>query len=537
LVIIGVVVAGVYLLGASGRDQQSIVRRYTAEWVSRDYNAMWRQLTPASQRHVSRTEFAAQLSSAWATATVESMKFVRLVSIRDHEATVSIDLRTRVFGSFHENAVIPLSGGGGGTQVVFGTSLLFPGLRPGELLSRRSLLGKRGTLLAANGQVLETGNAPADTLSTVANAIAGTLGPIPASQAMMYAREGYPLDAMVGIDGLEAIFQRRLAGKLGGELLAGTRPLATAIPGNGANVRTTIVPDLEQDAVSAIGGRYGGITVMNPRNGALEAAAGIAFSAVQPPGSTFKIITSAAALQAGLTTPETEYRYDSKISLDGFSIQNAGGESCGGTLTNAFAQSCDTTFAPLGAQLGATKLVAMATKFGFDEPTGITGAVESTISTAAAIGGPVAVGASAIGQGLVQASTLGIADVAATIADKGRRPLPTMLAGAKPRFVRATTPKVAGEVQSMMEAVVQYGTGTSAQIPGVDVAGKTGTAELADTAGKKNDTKETDSWFVAYAPATNPKVVVCALFPNSGYGAATAAPAVKSVIEDALGIS
>ncbi len=100
-----------------------------------------------------------------------------------------------------------------------------------------------------------------------------------------------------------------------------------------------------------------------------------------------------------------------------------------------------------------------------------------------------------------------------------------------------TTPKIAGEMQQMMEAVVEYGTGTAAQIYGVDIAGKTGTAELTDTAGKQNEAKDTDAWFVAYAPVQDPKVVVCALFPNAGYGADTAAPPVREVLEAALGIS
>jgi cell division protein FtsI/penicillin-binding protein 2 len=302
-------------------------------------------------------------------------------------------------------------------------------------------------------------------------------------------------------------------------------------------VRSTIVPALEDDAIAALGDKYGGITVMNPKSGAIEAAAGIAFSDIQPPGSTFKIITSAAALTAHLTTPSTVYPYESSVVLDGFKMENAGGENCGGTLTDAFANSCDTTFAPLGAQLGAQKLVAMAKRFGFDRPTGLSGALESTIPAADAIGGPVAVGASAIGQGLVQASTLEMADVAATVADSGRRPLPTMLFGAHPRYVRVTSAKVAGELQGMMEAVVTEGTGTAAQIPGITVAGKTGTAELKDTAGKKNEAKATDAWFVAYAPVGDPKVVVAALFPNQGYGADTAAPAVRQMIEDALGLS
>ena len=167
-------------------------------------------------------------------------------------------------------------------------------------------------------------------------------------------QQGYPPNARVGVDGLEEIFQRRLAGRLGGELLAGTRVLAKARPGHGATVRTTIEPGARAGRASPrSAASYAGITVMNPRTGAIEAAAGIAFSDVQPPGSTFKIITAAAALQAGLTTPSTTYPYESSIVLDGFKMQNAGGEVCGGTLTNAFANSCDTTFAPLGAQLGA----------------------------------------------------------------------------------------------------------------------------------------------------------------------------------------
>jgi cell division protein FtsI/penicillin-binding protein 2 len=172
----------------------------------------------------------------------------------------------------------------------------------------------------------------------------------------------------------------------------------------------------------------------------------------------------------------------------------------------------------------------MAVRFGFDRPTGLAGAIESTIPAANQIGSPVAVGASAIGQGLVQASTLEMADVAATIADSGRRPLPTMLYGARPRFAHVTSTKVAGEVQGMMEAVVTKGTGTAAQIPGITVAGKTGTAELRDTAGKQNEAKFTDAWFVGYAPVGHPRIVVGALFPNQGAGGATAAPVVRQVL-------
>jgi beta-lactamase class D len=535
-VVLAAVGAGVYLLGASGRDERAIIRGYAIAWSHDDYDAMWHALTAPARHRISAAEFAAELADAEQTATATRLRPTRYLSIRGRTAWVGFVIDTHVFGRLHENLELPLVGSGGATRIGFNTSLLFPGLRRGQLLSRTTVTGRRGTLLAATGQVLARGSALTTSIPAAAAPIVGTIGPIPLSEAARYAMQGYPASARVGIDGLEEVFQRRLAGRLGGELRAGGTVLARARPGHGATVRTTIVPALEQDAQAALAGRYGGITVMNPRTGAIEAAAGIAFSDVQPPGSTFKIVTTVAALQAHLTTPSTVYPYESHIVLDGFKMQNAGGETCGGTLTNAFANSCDTTFAPLGARLGAARLVAMARRFGFDRPTGIAGAIESTIPPPAQIGGPVAVGASAIGQGLVQASTLEMADVAATIADAGRRPLPTMLYGARPRLRRVTSARVAGEVQGMMEAVVSEGTGTAAQIPGVTVAGKTGTAELRDTAGKKNAARFTDAWFVGYAPVGHPRVVVAALFPNAGYGADTAAPAVRQVIADALGV-
>ena len=109
-----------------------------------------------------------------------------------------------------------------------------------------------------------------------------------------------------------------------------------------------------------------------------------------------------------------------------------------------------------------------------------------------------------------------------------------MRGASTPRDERVVSPKLAGEVQSMMEAVAGYGTDTSAQIPGVTVAGRTATAELRDTAGRANAVEYTASWFVARAPVGDAKVVVCALLPSQGYGAQTAAPAVKALIEDGL---
>ncbi|MBV9310684.1 MAG: hypothetical protein JOZ73_07625 [Solirubrobacterales bacterium] len=340
----------------------------------------------------------------------------------------------------------------------------------------------------------------------------------------------------MGQTGLERAFQDRLAGTPGGTLTAGARTLANTSPAPGQNVTTTIRPAIERAAVKAMGARYAGIAVMDPRTGGLLALAGVAFSALQPPGSTMKIITATGALDAGIVKLSDTFPIRTSVYVGGFDLQNAGGEACGGTLLNAFAVSCNSVFAPLGAKLGAERFVNIAQRFGFNEPSPIPGAAVSTIPSAKRIGGALDVGTSAIGQGQVQATALEMTEAGATIAMGGRRPIPTLLANQPPRFVYVTTRRVANLVQRMMIAVIQYGTGTPAQISGVQVAGKTGTAELRSTQGPggSSSPSNTDSWFVGYAPVGAPRYVVGALFPEQGAGAQTAAPAVRDVLAAAL---
>ena len=316
------------------------------------------------------------------------------------------------------------------------STLLFPGLRPGEQLTREVKLPPRATLFARDGTPLAQGPDRSSPIPDVASQIVGTLGPIPAALASRYAAEGYPRDAKVGTDGLERIFERQLAGTPGGVLLAGSRPLAHRAPRSGHDVTTTISVPIERAAVAAMGGNYAGIAAMQPSTGQVLALAGVAFSALQPPGSTMKIITSTGALEAGLVTLGTTFPIETSATIDGFNLQNASGEACGGTFLNAFAVSCNSVFAPLGAKLGAQRLVNVAERYGFNQQPTIPGAAEPTIPTAKSIGDSLAVGSSAIGQGAVQASALEMTDVAATIANGGQRPLPTLQMG-KPPTVRA----------------------------------------------------------------------------------------------------
>src|SRR5205085_3818137 len=161
---------------------------------------------------------------------------------------------------------------------------------------------------------------------------------------------------------------------------------------------------------------------------------------------------------AGVAKLSDTFPVRTSVYVGGFNLQNAGGETCGGTLLNAFAVSCNSVFAPLGAKLGAERLVNIAERFGFNEPPTIPGAAESTIPSAKRIGGTLDVATSAIGQGQVQATALEMTEAGATIAMGGQRPIPTLLANQPPRFVRVTSRRVASLVQRMMLAVVQYGT-------------------------------------------------------------------------------
>ena len=335
--------------------------------------------------------------------------------------------------------------------------------------------------------------------------------------------------------------------------------LASALAHPAAALRTTVSPQLERAAVTALGGRYGGVVAMKPGTGEILAAAGIGLESVQPPGSTFKLVTLTGVLQARLANRHSVFPYATYTTLDGVKLSNANGESCGGTLELAFAVSCNSVFAPLGVKLGAKQLVETAERFGFNHEPGIEGAAESTLPRAGEIQGELDLGSTAIGQGRVQASALQMAIAAATVADGGRRPRPTFVPQAHPASAASVmSSAVARTVRRLMIAVVREGTGTAAAVPGVVVAGKTGTAELksacsggeaaaieggatgatgsgaAPCRGSESDPTNTDAWFAAFAPAVKPRIVVAVLLVKDGAGGDTAAPVAREVLESGL---
>ncbi|MCX6390720.1 MAG: penicillin-binding transpeptidase domain-containing protein, partial [Solirubrobacterales bacterium] len=366
-----------------------------------------------------------------------------------------------------------------------------------------------------------------------ASEIAGQVGTPGPGIAMTMAANGYPTGTKVGLTGLERIFQERLAGRPGGTLKAGSRVLARSTAKAMPALRTTIVPSIERAAASALGGRYGGIAALDPKTGAVLALAGTAFSETGPPGSTFKIITASAGLEANAVSLSSSFPIETQTTIGGRALHNANDESCGGTFTESFAESCNSVFAPLGVKVGAKKLVSMAERYGFNKPMrNIPRAAISSIPKASEMN-EEDLGTAAIGQGQVVASPLEMATVAATIANSGVRVEPTLATGERAITKRAVSAKIASQIRGLMLAVVNQGTGTSAAITGVKVAGKTGTAEVRDASSPNyvaGDPSNTDAWFVAFAPAYAPRIAVAVLVNGAGAGGETAAPAARDVL-------
>ena len=256
---------GARLATAPGRAARTLVTRYVTAYSHDDVARMYGMLDDASRASVTEKSFAQQLQTAADTATATTLTVVKVGPVGNGTGTVQMTVATRLWGVLHETLTLPLSGTGSATRVHLQSSMLFPGLRSGETLGRHTRMPTRGTLLADNGDVLAAGPerlSPDD--SDVAEPILGTLTSIPSAEAEHDAMLGYPPGTQVGEDGLEHIFQSRLAGTPGGTLLAGTRVLATARPVKAPAVRTTIDPALERATIAARAGAYAGLPSAPP---------------------------------------------------------------------------------------------------------------------------------------------------------------------------------------------------------------------------------------------------------------------------------
>jgi cell division protein FtsI/penicillin-binding protein 2 len=504
LVVVAIlVVAGAAAYYLISRDRAAERRRdaaqsFTQAWAKGDERAMWATLDAKTQRAYPWAKFRRLYRNADQAATVTRVRVGKLSGPSDGSFTVPVAVVTHDFGTLRGAIELPVHDEDHGAKVAWLPHLRLPGLRQGEQVSRKVLQAPLpASVFGADGRLLDANPSTA--------AIAAGLG---------------------------RMFKDRLQGTPGAQLRYGDRVVASVKRKRGRSVHATIRPGLQRAAAAALGSRLGGVAVVRPRDGSVLALAGLAVSGPQPPGSTFKIITASAALQAGVATPSTSYPVRTAATLSGVTLRNAGGESCGGTLTQAFIESCNSVFAPLGAKVGATKLVNMAEKFGFNERPRVPDAKPSTISQPKNLKDSLAVGSAAIGQDRDLATPLQMAIAGATIAERGRRARPRIVTSDKVLRRRVVSARVASQVREMMIGVVRSGTGTAAAIPGVTVAGKTGTAELRPNS---TNPKDADAWFVAFAPAQNPKIAVGVMLVGAGFGGTAAAPIAKRVLQAALG--
>lgn len=375
----------------------------------------------------------------------------------------------------------------------------------------------------------------------------------------------------------QRLFGRRLA-----DFFTGRDP-------RGGNVDTTIVPRIQQAAWEALqqgctGGCRGSVVALEPSSGKVLAMVSSpsydpnllathdteeqgtawqqlrddpaspltnrAISETFPPGSTFKVITTAAALQSGVTdTDQLTSAPQIQLPNSTATLENYGGTPCGSgptaSLREAFTRSCNTAFVELGIRVGADALRSAAQAFGFDSPPAPI-PLQVAESTIGPMSDAAALGMSSMGQKDVAVTPLQNALVAATIANSGVMMQPYLVDSLKGPDLsnistaapqeqrRAVSAQVAAKLTELMVGAEQM-TQQKGAIPGVQIASKTGTAEHG------TDPRNTPphAWYIAFAPAQSPKVAVSVLIENGGdrlsaTGGALAAPVGRATIAAAL---
>ena len=439
---------------------------------------------------------------------------------------------------------------------------------------------------------------------TLASHVIGYVGQISAAQYAAQKAQGYGPNDTIGQEGLEMTYDGLLRGQRGGRQVkvnsAGAAvangPEFQAQPGN--NLDLTIDWPLQSAAETAlanqidvikkrIGQRVGGSAIVeDPNTGAVLAlvsqpnfdpndfAAGIsqkryagylndpllplfdrAISGAYPTGSTFKMITSAAALQSGVLTQDATRYCGGVYDLNGYIFNDdlRGGH---GTLTvvPAIARSCDVFFWQVGNELGIERLDRYAAAFGIGSRTRIDlpGETDGTLPTPAwkkrvvkdiwYSGDTVDL---SIGQGFLEASPIQMLKVVSAIANGGALYAPYLVAGVRDphgRVVRRFGPRYLGPVPvsqsnlaivraGMLGAIESpYGTAYNVYIPGFHYAGKTGTAENFPTV--DNPHGRSHAWFVCFAPYDHPRIAVVTFLDQSGeFGAVDAAPVAQAIVE------
>ncbi|OII13744.1 penicillin-binding protein 2 [Curtobacterium sp. MCBA15_008] len=387
-----------------------------------------------------------------------------------------------------------------------------------------------------------------------------------------------------GSAGVEAAENSVLSGNSDASFFQNLNAILTGQDVQGDNVNLTIDPKVQQAAYDALGTNSGAVVAIQPKTGKILAMVSkpsydpntltshdtadvvAKFNALDQadshplknrayggdlytPGSVFKLIVASAALEGGKYTLDSEFPNPSRLQLPGTStyINNAEGGSCGGgdkvKLRTAIQYSCNIPFAELGQKLGYDAIKSMADKYGFGDAIEIP--MRATASQYPAVDSTAQLMLSSFGQASVRVSPLQMAMVSAGIANGGKVMQPSVvdsITTSDLKTVESFSPKQysdplsaseSADLTEAMQSVVSSGTGTNAKINGVDVAGKTGTAE-----GGTGDPYTL--WFTGFAPAKDPEVAVAVVVGNggglgqSGVGNTVAAPVAKKVMEAVL---
>ena len=433
------------------------------------------------------------------------------------------------------------------------------------------------------GQIMVKGTAVADSVKT--DDAFSYQRTYPGGQ--LYApATGYFSTAFASMTGLERAENSVLNGQDPALFSSRVKALITGETQHGGAIELTIDPSVQQAAWDALDGRRGSVVALDPSTGAILAmvsspsydptqiashdsataqAAWDSLSADEgkplvnraiggdryPPGSTFKILTVAAGLRTGKINADSEVDAPDTLTLPGtnHALSNYASESCGNgrvTLAYAFAESCNTPFAQLAMDVGDDALADEASRWGFGSDLSVPLPVSHSVYPAN--DGPAQTAMAGIGQQSVRVTPLMMAMVAATVANDGEQMAPYIISqtlDADLQVVSTTKPTVArtpidsqtaATLTGLMQQAVSSGTGTSAQVAGVSVAGKTGTAQTG------SDDGGPITWFIGFAGTdiNNPTVAVAVVLdggeqiPTTGTGGSVAGPIAASVIDAAV---